>query len=358
MSDHFYDAPHDPDNPDAGPLWGAPTQMLKAGGPWPGDKNKYTPGVYEWRRGKGPRTKPRRVEFYEGEFREEPCPTISNMKWTGKLIKRMLGAGWSPLQIHLALSDPVNIGGACYRFESLRDETFLDRMIKGTNLEETKEPPTTQSSGWGSNRRLDNEAWREVGNFKIHAEKAFEMLIWIRHNGPVSRNQAQRCGVIHSKAAMRYVDALVDAGMLTCTSERHLCSDNSVRPAKVLRLAPPETGTAALDDPETPEADRRLWRVVAPAESPSPVFALSLDELLAPGPPPRPASEGRLRKEPEIGPAPVSTAHLDGSTAPRADLASAAAAAADLAPVPQTARLDLDALLAEINGGHVPSTAR
>jgi hypothetical protein len=281
---HYFDPPHEPDNPGARPIWGYPVRMLIAGGGWNGEDPRLTKceeGRTRWH-------KPRRVEVYPGEHLTEPDRNLTNEQWTGKLIRRMVLAGWSLAQVEAALTDPDHIGGGWYRWklgvgEDVLPDWFADTEPAGEPS--TDQLPTTPPRGevvgsWNRGRNKEQSTWREWQGIKVSEPRALALLRYIRRTGDPTMNQAEREGGVHRRVFRRYVDALEDAGLIAGARERRRTVDGKQRAVKVLRVANEQTVKLHLSAENLPEADRPLWEALRPSQ-PAQQPAIGLEDVLA-----------------------------------------------------------------------------
>lgn len=271
---HFYDPPACPEGcADAGtdPLWGWYTVMLVEGFDWK-QATTHPRGTYESSEGSAPRTKPRRIEYYTGEFIEEPEVALSNKSTTGKLINRMRMSGWCVHQADEALSLASNLGGSYYVWRCASDPdkgtAFITHFWEGSYTAAERaahlalnQPPNTVPPS-RIRRVREEDIWMERDGYTYWRKIAEQVLYFLMRNGPSTANEVQRSGSVHGRAAARYVEALSGAGLVTVTKERHLCRNGRHMPSKVIRLAPPEVVEAALSDGARREADRPLWETL------------------------------------------------------------------------------------------------
>lgn len=252
---HFAN-PSDPNSPF---IYGETVRMLKQGGPWregepePFHFDQYRP--VEPDKANKIRTKARTVEFYPGEFATEPDPKVSNVKWTGTIIRHMVLQGFTPDQIAEQLRNPAHVGGAFYRFIALVDETFLSRYIEGSDPS-TSLPSNTTPRGSVLEGR---SGWKQVGTFKVQKQNAQRLLTFLKQqNDGITVSALKRAAPIHPRTVESVLRALEDTGLITRT-EGTVQTAAGRRKAKVIRVADAETVALHLSADNLPEEDRSLW---------------------------------------------------------------------------------------------------
>lgn len=265
----YFDNPKDEDSPF---IYGPTVTMLVEGGPW--RKDVAEPGHYGIDHATGkPRWKPRAYYHpYSGDRVTEPDPKVSNIRWTGTLIRHMALQGFSPDRIAHHLLLPSNKGGAFFRFELSRcpDSDFLMRMIKGSYAPSSQTPicntylpvglGITDSKPAKVTKWEKAPAWRNVEGSKVIAEDASRVLLYVYANPDCLMQNITDAKVIHGRKLRNVLAALEDAGLLLRRQELVTCKGGRKRRLNVYRAAQSLPADASVED-------RQVFSAVDPSPS-------------------------------------------------------------------------------------------
>ena len=283
-------------NPGAKPICGYYSKMLVEGYDWKGEA-MFPLGTYEPKKNGAMRTKPRRIEFYPGEFHVEPERAISNKSTTAKIVVGTRLAGWSFKQVEAALSDPNNLGGSYYRWRCAQSSedgyAYLVAMYDGSYTRTDRDnylskrsndlqPPNTYPAGRRIRGFNEKKHWKSEEGFHFSIEATASVIGFLARQGEATSTEVQKSKVISGRAAGTYVAALREAGIVTVVREKHLCKDGKKRPANVIRLASVERAAVVLSTEHLPSGERGLWELLMSLqETLSNEARWTLEEVLA-----------------------------------------------------------------------------
>lgn len=252
----------DPDNSSSAHIYGNTVRMLREGGPWRTGEDE--PFHFDFYRPASPaapnkiRTKPGTALIYLEEV-YEPDFKVSNVKWTGTIIKHMVTQGFSTEQIKNALSDPANVGGSFYRYIRLKDETLLERYI--TKSSPSAQPPNTTTVGTVLG------GWKVVGEFTVKERDAKTLLSHLMIVGGTTVPRIKAKKVIYGPKVETVLKALTEAGMVSVTKEPFADPRGRMRESNVVRVADAGAVSLMLSADNLPEEDRPLWELLDQSHS-------------------------------------------------------------------------------------------
>lgn len=236
--------------------------MLTEGGPWRLDERR--PWHYDFYRTSAHgerhkiRTTPERVEYYPGEFSEEPDPAISNVKWTGQLINFMAGQGFSLERIEAHLSDPRNLGGAFYRHKRHTDPTMLSRYYERSIAICNTDPLGTCITDKESPTGAPDDTVGRVGATSIYRRHVLELLAFIRRNPASIQQKLIDDSRVHPRAVRPVLSWLLEEGLIRRNKTAVVCAGGRKRNLWVYSVTPAAEGLLPSANELPPEVLQKL----------------------------------------------------------------------------------------------------
>lgn len=233
----------EPMNPASVYLYDNTARMLTSGGPW--REGEPIPTHFDYYRpGAKLRTKARSVEWYPDEVIYEPDFLVSNVKWSGTIVRHMVLQGFTAERIAYHLGRGDNQGGLFYRFIVHLDDDWLSRTIEGSFESESKSATHQLSNTTVGDciRELKAwekaEAWRRVNNFKVLAADARKVLRFVMMNPATLEQHVKDAQVVHGRKVAPILKALTEAHLISRTKEPKFCKDRRTRNLWTYRTVP------------------------------------------------------------------------------------------------------------------------